>query len=131
MAARFMGITLLALAAFGFASAAEARTTLRCPDGLIRNDDPRILVLKRCGDPIDVQQTSIFHRAIVHPGAFDARAGERRAGSRILLGDAWIHGQEEVWTYNFGPNQFMRQIRFVNGRVRGIEALRHYGFRVD
>jgi hypothetical protein len=47
----------------------------------------------------------------------------------VILGDAWIGGLEEVWTYNFGPSRFMRQIRFVNGRVREIEALRHYGYR--
>jgi hypothetical protein len=127
MTARLLAITILLTAGTALPATVDARTSLRCPDGLIRNDDPRILVLMRCGDPVDVQATSIFHRAIIVPGELESTR-ERRVGSRILLGDAWIHGQEEVWTYNFGPSRFMRQIRFVNGRVREIEAL-GYGFR--
>jgi hypothetical protein len=127
MSMKRIAIVAVALAGIAVAATADARGTLRCPDGLIRSDDPRVIVLKRCGDPIDVQQTSIFHRAIVAPG--EVLREDRRVGSRIPLGEAWISGQEEVWTYNFGPNRFMRQIRFVNGRVREIEALRHYGYR--
>jgi hypothetical protein len=129
MAARTFVISVLILAAAGYAVTADARGSYRCPDGLIRHDDPRILVLQRCGDPVDVQQTSIFYRAIVAPSAVQTR--DERPGERVPLGEAWLDGQEEIWTYNFGPRHFLRQIRFVNGRVRDIEVLRHYGWRDD
>ncbi|HEY5974410.1 MAG TPA: DUF2845 domain-containing protein [Geobacteraceae bacterium] len=28
----------------------------------------------------------------------------------------------EEWTYNFGPNEFMYLVRFVNGRVTKIQS---------
>ena len=33
----------------------------------------------------------------------------------------------ESWVYNFGPNKFMRKVRFENGIVADIETL-GYGY---
>ncbi|GAC1629056.1 MAG: hypothetical protein NVS9B10_19700 [Nevskia sp.] len=37
-------------------------------------------------------------------------------------------GDTEVWTYNFGPNQLLRILRFRDGRLNAIET-DGYGFR--
>lgn len=39
-------------------------------------------------------------------------------------------GDTEIWTYNFGPNQLLRILRFRGGRLRGIET-EGYGFVPD
>jgi hypothetical protein len=39
-------------------------------------------------------------------------------------------GDTEVWTYNFGPNQLLRILRFRNGKLNTIET-DGYGFRAQ
>ncbi len=43
------------------------------------------------------------------------------------VGNDEIEMPVELWTYNFGPNKFMRRIRFEDGLVVEIETL-GYGY---
>ena len=75
---------------------------MRCEGGLIDRGALKLEVLAACGEPA--------HR------------------------ERWFQGQQapfspvEVWTYNFGPNQFLRRLHFREGRLRQIET-DGYGFR--
>lgn len=81
--------------------AGEAGDSLRCERGLVGPGALKIEVLAACGEPDDRAQ--------------------------------WFQGQgapfvpTETWTYNFGPNQFLRLLRFRDGRLRQVEA-DGYGF---
>lgn len=75
---------------------------MRCEGGLVDRGALKLEVLAACGEPA--------HR------------------------ERWFQGQQapfspvEVWTYNFGPNQFLRRLHFREGRLRQIET-DGYGFR--
>ena len=99
--------------------------------------------------------TAAWLLALLFP-ALSARGGDDslRCGSRIISVDAilpavlaacgepsyrdvWRYyddsyaryvGDTEVWTYNFGPNQLLRILRFREGRLVAIET-DGYGFR--
>ena len=74
---------------------------MRCEGGLVDRGALKLEVLAACGEPA--------HR------------------------ERWFQGQQapfspvEVWTYNFGPNQFLRRLQFRDGRLRQIET-DGYGF---
>ena len=63
----------------------------------------------RCGTAIISEGDSVLR-------LLDA-CGEPTLGDRALyLGDA-------VWTYNFGPTEFMKRVRIRDGVIRRIETL--------
>lgn len=83
---------------------AQQSGTMRCRDGIVSIDDTIAEVLKKCGPP-----------------AFQDRREETRAS-----GPRYKRAYETVttddWTYNFGPQEFMYQVIFQNGRVARIES---------
>lgn len=79
--------------------------SLRCGSKLITEGMSQAKVAALCGQPAQVVHPP-GNDAIV-PGAYDA--------------------QEEIWTYNFGPNRLMQRIRFRNGVVAKIDAV-GYGY---
>ena len=42
-------------------------------------------------------------------------------GRPFRVGDELIEIPVEMWIYNFGPNKFMRRVRFEDGMVVEIE----------
>ena len=101
------------LLAFALPASADG---MRCGSKLMTTGDPRAKVLQFCGEPADVQTRSILRRP-----TFDF-------GGRIYsYGDGFVEVPVEIWTYNFGPDKLMRQIRFVDGRIEDIETL-GYGY---
>lgn len=103
--------------------------TLRCERDLISRGDNQGEVLAACGEPVFATQKTIYRSGIPN----------RRFGSFSALGSGYyvdITSQElihhnrsvvevpvEVWTYNFGPRVFMREITFIDGRVDRIRTL--------
>jgi Protein of unknown function (DUF2845) len=93
--------------------------TMECGNRLITQGDSLAKVAALCGNPAQVDHTSIIR---------SASAG-------------WVNGQwmqsngaqiqieipVEIWLYNLGPDKLMRQIRFEDGRVVKIETL-DYGY---
>ena len=96
-----------------FATAAHA-DGLRCGSRLVLAGDTRSSVRSKCGEPADVIHKTIFRRP-----SYVLR-GHLYFGDEVAL-DA------EAWTYNFGPNKFMRRVRFVDGIVEDVDTL-DYGY---
>ena len=104
-------IALLVLAA-----AASPAYAFRCGTKLVHEGDTRAEVEAKCGAATEVETRTVWRRPV-----------------------AWIHGRPyhlgfdeveipvELWTYNLGPNKFMRRVRFEDGRVVEIETL-GYGY---
>lgn len=90
--------------------------SLRCDDKIISEGTSRAEVVALCGDPIQVDQKTVYYRPIGSQGSQINR-----------LASAVVEVQVEVWIYNFGPNRLMQRIRFEDGLVVRIESLR-YGF---
>ena len=101
---------LLALLIVPTAASADA---MRCGSKLISDGDPIEKVLEYCGEPTQTQRTWIVRQPRFEYG-----------GQEIPF-----PGTDEVpvdlWTYDFGPNQLMRRIRFVAGKVDSIETLEY------
>lgn len=98
-------------ALLAFAAAGETQA-LRCGSRLIAPGDPAAKLREYCGEPESVstrlEQRGLFVHGRYFPG---------------LLQEVVV----EDWTYNFGPNKLMRQVRIVDGIVSEIELL-GYGY---
>lgn len=90
------------------AGAIEVGTCI-CRNGIVSKGDLQAEVLHKCGPP-----TQSFQRQ-------ETRIGRGRYSTLIQKVTV------EDWTYNFGPNEFMYNIQFENGRVERIESL-DYGY---
>jgi len=87
--------------------AAQQTDTMRCQYGIVSLDDTMPEVIKKCG-----------------PAAFqDRREQTRSFGQRHNRSYDTV--TVDAWTYNFGPQEFMYEITFHNGRVARIDSLEH------
>ncbi len=93
-----------------------AAETLRCGDDLITEGDPLARVLRLCGAPVDIQRSVELREPTYWIG-----------GRLVRAAGGWREVPIETWTYNFGPNSFMRRLRFEDGAVVEIETL-GYGY---
>lgn len=87
----------------------------RCGTRVITEGDPADKVLQFCGSPVSVQTRRAERPYIDDLG--------RSYLYRGLVEEVVI----EEWTYNLGPNQFMRLVRIENGRVADVKSL-GYGY---
>jgi hypothetical protein len=106
------GIVVVLVGFWLFIQPGMARS-FRCGNDLIQEGDRRIQVLKSCGEP-------------------DSRDSweEVRPVTYSLYGHYWSSYEKvvvEEWTYNLGPQSFIRIVRFENGEVVEIET-GDYGF---
>lgn len=79
--------------------------TMRCRSGIVSIDDTIPDVLRKCGSPA-------FQDRREQTNSFEQRHGR---SYEIITVDSWI--------YNFGPQEFMYEVTFQNGRVARIESL--------
>lgn len=91
---------------------------LRCGTRLVSEGDTRAQVEARCGAPADITRRTRLAAPIIW-----------RHGRPYRVGDSAIEVVVEEWTYNLGPQRFMRRVRFEDGVVVAVETL-GYGFRV-
>jgi hypothetical protein len=105
-------LLLLVTAAAGTAQA----DALRCGNKLVTEGDARAEVSNKCGEPTDVDHSTVM----VQPTTWVH-------GRPVVAGNGLIEVVVETWLYNLGPHQFMRRVRFQDGRVIGIETL-GYGY---
>jgi hypothetical protein len=112
-------LATLALALTLSATPAMAATnTFRCGGDLIYEGDARSRVLAKCGEPSDV----------THSVALRAAAPVLwREGHPVYFSNGYVEVPVEVWTYNLGPNTFVRQLRFEDGTLIEIRTL-GYGY---
>ena len=88
----------------------------RCGVHLIKEGDHYIEVLKKCGKPT-LQERWIEEGIVsrqIHP-SFKFREYTTEG---VLV---------QLWTYNFGTQKFMRQLKFRNGFLEDIQKI-DYGF---
>lgn len=100
------------LLALGHAPRASASETLRCGQRLVTQGDSIAKVRALCGEPKDVVHTDILRRPSY---VIDGRV--------VHFGNDTVAVPVEMWTYNFGPNKFMRRLKFVDGILENIESL--------
>jgi len=113
-------------------SSAQANT-MRCERELISRGDNQGEVLAACGEPVFATQKTIYRSGIPNRrfGTFSVGNGYY---ADITRRELLVHNRStvavpvEVWTYNFGPRVFMREVTFVDGRVDRIRTL-GYGHR--
>ena len=81
-----------------------------CGGGIISTDDRTADVMAKCGSPDfkDTHQEEVIQR-------LDINTKEK------------VYITVEEWTYNLGPNQFMRIVVLKNGRVAEIRT-GNYGY---
>jgi len=98
-------------------SGAASAESMECGNRLITQGDSLAKVASLCGNPTQVDHTSIIRQA----------SGGWVNGQWVASAGAQIEIPVEVWLYNLGPDRLMRQIRFEDGRVVKIETL-DYGY---
>lgn len=96
-------------------SLSPTAAALRCGTELVTKGDHVSEVLHKCGEP-DYREKWVEDRFILHK-PHPLLPHEQSVGAVIV----------NLWTYNFGRRQFMRELRFENGRLVDIERL-DYGF---
>jgi hypothetical protein len=107
-----MALTALLLA--GPTGTVQADPNLRCGNRLVSVGDSQADVLDRCGQPDARSQWQ--HGGYVSR-LFDPETESYRA-PKLLKGPVSM----ERWTYDFGPNMFIRRLVFENGRLIEIET---------
>ena len=99
------GAALLVLPALAVAD------SMRCGSRVIKERDSIEEVVAACGEPVRKERTWI------------QRAPQFEFGGQ----DYSFPGTEDVpvdlWTFDLGPNQFMRKVRFIAGEVDSITTL--------
>jgi hypothetical protein len=89
---------------------------VRCGSRIFTVGDSSAEMDAVCGHPAQVSRFTV-----------DGVTGSVRAGLRPQ--DTSGQTAVEIWTFNFGPNQFMQRVRIENGVVVKIESL-GYGYNV-
>ena len=107
-------LSAVILLALSWNASAES---MECGQRIISEGDSVAKVATLCGNPTQVDHTSIIRSA---GGSFVNGQWVASAGGQIEI-------PVEVWLYNLGPDRLMRQIRFEDGRVVKIETL-DYGY---
>lgn len=110
---RFWPVILLTVAV---AAQAEGGY-FRCGSSLVGKGDRTARVLALCGQPSGVTQSSIWRTPVLWYG-----------GQRAFYGTGLVEVPVETWTYNTGPNDFMRELRFEGGALVAVKTL-GYGYR--
>jgi len=103
--------TAAALAIVLWASPSEA---LSCRNRLVRVGDASARVLELCGDPVEIVQREVARSRSVQRVLPD--------GS-VVVDTITVTVVVEDWTYDFGPQRFMRRLRFEEGRLIAMETL--------
>jgi hypothetical protein len=94
-----------------------AASDLRCGSRLVSIGDYRYDVLRKCGDPVNVETWEEVRIRRDFLLSFPiSREQELFLQSPLAKELVTI----EEWQYNFGHSQFMRYLRFENGRLRRI-----------
>ena len=87
-----------------------------CGRRLVTFGDPQYKVQQVCGDPDD-RQWRVTYRA---RSSYDPVSGAPTTVYEPVV--------TEVWLYDFGPQRFVQEVDFENGRVIAMQPL-SYGYK--
>ena len=93
-----------------------ADRTLRCQNRLVSIGADKSEILEKCGDPYDVRHWEEDHNSYISQ-IYDYQK-DRYQAPKSIKGPILM----ERWTYNFGPNKFIRYLDFENGKLIRIET---------
>jgi hypothetical protein len=110
MTARTIGCVALIFLLVAVSSVTAA--DFRCGSNIIAPGDRKYDVLKKCGDPDNVEAWEEV-RAKRELGSHLFLPGEEPPGFRFPT----VLVTVEEWEYNLGPGRFIRYLRFENGRL--------------
>lgn len=116
---RVLMVSMLMAVALSAGSLVAHADNVRCGSRLIHTGDTREAVRHKCGNPAEISRQTLLRR----PTYF-------YRGRSYYLSDELVEVPVEIWTYNFGPNKFMRRLRFVDGLLEDIETL-GYGYHAN
>lgn len=105
-------ITRIADLSYGYASGERKPARIaraRCDPDKVHAGDAKLDILARCGEPALVD-------------AWDEVRGLLEAGAPGEASGKTVTVHLEVWTYDLGPNQFVRFVHLENGRVTGVST---------
>ena len=105
--------------------AGQAAHAFRCGSKLVTEGMQEFEVIHICGEPVQVTHLGHVLRA------YDYR--ERSSGIRTRINGHWSpYLLQDVpvteMVFNFGPQKFMRKLRFEGGELTDIQTL-GYGYR--
>lgn len=99
-------------------------TDFRCGNEIISVGDRKFDVLRKCGEPVNVDVRQEIRTRTLGPVVFGPE-------KRIQVYPAPFQVDElvtvEEWEYNSGPSKFIRYLTFENGSLVSI-ALGDYGY---
>ena len=112
MARISLGILLVALAGLGISADAQAFQGFRCATGrLVEEGDRPPEIRNRCGDPdyadAHEEQRTVRRTVWTHVSGIPV-AREEEVTVSVMV---------EEWTYDLGPNRFMRHLIFEQNRL--------------
>lgn len=90
---------------------------LRCNGKLISTGDEKQKVQDLCGDPVDISYYDTYPEQPVYNYSDDGH--DTHANENLLPVTI------EVWIYNFGPGQFIRELHFRDNRIISIARTRY------
>lgn len=108
-----------------FFALCTAAPAFQCGSKIIVANDPKEKVLRNCGEPASINEWEEERIARGYGRTYMPEDSIPQAQRPVA---AVLHVRVEEWTYNFGPNQFMRILRFENGRLIDINS-GDYGYR--
>ncbi len=88
---------------------------LRCGNRLVSLGEPQTAILYKCGAP-DTTDRRVTYRVLSDNDSFG-----------VVRPLVYIPVVIDVWVYNFGPQRFMQELSFEDGRLIDIESL-GYGY---
>lgn len=89
----------------------------RCGNRLVSFGDAAWDVAAKCGDPSWVDSRQENHVEYVYTAPY--LPGGATSGARVPVATI-VQVNIEEWTYNMGPSQFIRVLRFENSRLVDI-----------
>jgi hypothetical protein len=116
--------SILTICFAGLLVAAMPAQALRCGQDLVPDRASFSEVRRICGPPSDTQQWIEYRSVGVYPSPYSQRnVNPKNHAAPTYITPIIVPVSIEEWTYNFGPNRFMRVLRFEGGRLRKISNL--------
>jgi hypothetical protein len=105
------GRTLCVACAVLLLPALAGADSMRCGSRVVKEQDTIEDVVAACGEPVRRERTWIQR-----PPRFEL-------GGRVYSFPGTEDVPVDLWTFDLGPNQFLRQVRFIAGEVNSITIL--------
>ena len=114
---KYVIVIVAILCVFGSVGADNA---FRCGTQLVGEGDTRAEVIHKCGEPtfVDAWEEELIQRDFGAVRDYDPRTGRYEGYRDPFL--VKVQVKIELWTYNLGPTQFTRYLRFENGILQEI-----------